>query len=71
MKTIKYKIDENLTLEGDRSFKTYLGIFYIKYILLPYVDYILAPIFRFKLFLRKWMNYFHFRFKLFLRKWIR
>jgi hypothetical protein len=56
MKTIKYKIDENLTLEGDRSFKTYLGIFYIKYILLPFVDYILAPIFRFKLFLRKWIR---------------
>lgn len=56
MKKIKFEIDENLTLEGDKSIKTYLGVFYIKYILLPYVDYILRPIFRFKLFFQKWMR---------------
>jgi len=65
---MKFKIDENLTLEGDKSLRTYLGVFYIKYILLPFVSYIVAPIFRFKLFLQKWMNYFHFRFKLFFTK---
>ena len=50
---MKFKIDKNLTLEGDKSLRTYLGVFYIKYILLPYVSYILAPIFRLKLFFTK------------------
>ena len=50
---MKFKIDENLTLEGDKSIKTFFGFFYIKYILIPYIDYIRVPAFRIKIFFSK------------------
>ena len=53
---MKFKIDENLTLEGDKSIKTFFGFFYIKYILIPYIDYIVAPAFRIKIFFSKFMR---------------
>jgi|15BtaG_2_1085339.scaffolds.fasta_scaffold131945_2 hypothetical protein len=50
---MKFKIDESLTLEGDKSLKTFFGFVYIKYVLIPYIDYIVAPIFRIKIFFSK------------------
>jgi hypothetical protein len=50
---MKFKIDENLTLEGDKSIRAFLEFFYIKYILIPYIDYIRVPAFRIKIFFSK------------------
>jgi hypothetical protein len=53
---MKFKIDENLTLEGDNSIRTFFGFVYIKYMLIPYIDYIVAPAFRIKIFFSKFMR---------------
>ena len=53
---MKFKIDENLTLEGDNSIRTFFGFVYIKYMLIPYIAYIVAPAIRIKIFFSKFMR---------------